>query len=549
MTGVLLVAAALYAATPSVGVGEDRWVFLFGYSLLNAEHVQAMEEIIERAGSSGYNGAVLGGVDRMSQQSPEYFEHLARIQESCRANGVELIPTLFSVGYGGSILSHDRNLAEGLPVIDAPFRVDGAEARLASTDSAAIDNGGFETFDGDVFPGFSFHDEPGVVSFADTDVFHGGRASMRFEASATNEHGHGRVMQVVAVESRRCYRIRVWVKTEDLGPDGALRMMVLDEGRDLAPREFRVPATSDWQELTMLFNSQTSASVRVYAGLWNGEHGRLWVDDWSIEEVGLLNVLRREGTPVTVTNADRSVTYEEGRDYLRVEDPELSPWRTDRESPPLPLAEGGRIADGDDLRVSSYHPMVVNRSQVTICMGEERVYEIMDAEAKLLAERLPSRTLLLATDEVRAGGSCEACRGRNMGELLGECITRQAEMLRRYNPGARIAIWSDMLDPHHNAHGDYYLVEGDFTGSWEHVPDDLVIAVWGGAPREDSLRFFSDRGSSTLIACYYDADDLTDVGRWLDLARGTPHVQGFMYTTWERRYGLLEAFGALLASD
>ena len=549
MTGVLLVAAALYAATPSVGVGEDRWVFLFGYSLLNAEHVQAMEEIIERAGSSGYNGAVLGGVDRMSQQSPEYFEHLARIQESCRANGVELIPTLFSVGYGGSILSHDRNVAEGLPVIDAPFRVDGAEARLASTDSAAIDNGGFETFDGDVFPGFSFHDEPGVVSFADTDVFHGGRASMRFEASATNEHGHGRVMQVVAVESRRCYRIRVWVKTEDLGPDGALRMMVLDEGRDLAPREFRVPATSDWQELTMLFNSQTSASVRVYAGLWNGEHGRLWVDDWSIEEVGLLNVLRREGTPVTVTNADRSVTYEEGRDYLRVEDPELSPWRTDRESPPLPLAEGGRIADGDDLRVSSYHPMVVNRSQVTICMGEERVYEIMDAEAKLLAERLPSRTLLLATDEVRAGGSCEACRGRNMGELLGECITRQAEMLRRYNPGARIAIWSDMLDPHHNAHGDYYLVEGDFTGSWEHVPDDLVIAVWGGAPREDSLRFFSDRGSSTLIACYYDADDLTDVGRWLDLARGTPHVQGFMYTTWERRYGLLEAFGALLASD
>jgi hypothetical protein len=299
----------------------------------------------------------------------------------------------------------------------------------------------------------------------------------------------------------------------------------------------------------MLFNSQTSTSVRVYAGLWNGERGRLWLDDWSIEEVGLLNVLRRDGTPVSVTSADGGVTYAEGSDYGRIEDPELSPWRADRDSPPLRIPDGSRISDGDDLLVSWYHPMVVNRSQVTICMGEERIYETMDREAKLLAEHLPSRTFLLATDEVRAGGSCEACRGRDMGELLGECITRQTAIIRRYNPGARIAIWSDMLDPHLNAHGDYYLVEGDFTGSWEHVPSDLLIAVWGGAPREDSLRFFADRGSPTLIACYYDADDLTQVQRWLDLARAAPHVSGFMYTTWQRKYALLEEFGALVRSD
>jgi hypothetical protein len=549
MTSVILITAALFAATPASDIGEDRWVFLFGYSLLNDEHVLAMERVIERAGASGYNGAVLGGVDRMSQQPPEYFRSLARIKESCRANGVELIPTLFSVGYGGSILSHDRNLAEGMPVVDAPFRVEGAQAQLAPSDATFIANGGFETFDGDAVSGFSFHDDPGLVTFADTDVFHGGGASMRVEASATNEHGHGRVMQVVDVTPHRCYRVRMWVKTEDFGPDGALRMMVLADGRNLAPRDFRVPATADWQELTMLFNSRTATSVRVYAGLWNGSRGQLWLDDWSIEEVGLLNVLRRDGTPVRVTNADGSVTYEEGRDYRWVEDPDMSPWRDDHESPPLRIGEGSRIADGDDLLVSWYHPMMVNRSQVTVCMGEERIYEIMDAEAKLLAEHLPARTLLLATDEVRSGGTCEACRGRNMGELLGECITRQTGILRRYNPGARVAIWSDMLDPHHNAHGDYYLVEGDFTGSWEHVPDDLLIAVWGGGPREDSLRFFADRGSPTIIACYYDADDLTDVGRWLGLARDTGHIQGFMYTTWERKYGLLEEFSELLRAD
>jgi hypothetical protein len=52
----------------------------------------------------------------------------------------------------------------------------------------------------------------------------------------------------------------------------------------------------------------------------------------------------------------------------------------------------------------------------------------------------------------------------------GQCITKQVQILRRHLPGAEIYIWSDMLDPHHNARGDYYLVDGDFTGSWKHVP-------------------------------------------------------------------------------
>ena len=101
---------------------------------------------------------------------------------------------------------------------------------------------------------------------------------------------------------------------------------------------------------------------------------------------------------------------------------------------------------------------------------------------------------MLNMDEIRMGGTCRACRGRNMGELLGECITRQVQILRRHMPGAEVYIWCDMLDPNHNAHGDYYLVEGDFTGSWKHIPKDLTIAVWGGAPREKSLRFFADQG-------------------------------------------------------
>ena len=133
-----------------------------------------------------------------------------------------------------------------------------------------------------------------------------------------------------------------------------------------------------------------------------------------------------------------------------------------------------------------------------------------------------------------------------MGQLLGRCITRQAQIIRKYIPAAQIYVWSDMLDPNHNAHGNYYLVNGDFSGSWNHVPKDLVMAVWGGEPREKSLRFFAGEGFQSLVACYYDADDLNEVKGWLQLARQVPNVRGLMYTPWQKKYSLLPAFGDLL---
>jgi hypothetical protein len=70
--------------------------------------------------------------------------------------------------------------------------------------------------------------------------------------------------------------------------------------------------------------------------------------------------------------------------------------------------------------------------------------------------------------------------------------------------------------------------------------------VWGGAPRPKSLEFFAGQGFSTLVACYYDADDLRSTRGWLDAAKNLRNVRGFMYTPWTKKYGLLADFGALL---
>jgi hypothetical protein len=509
--------------------------------------VTEIAQVLDTAGQHGLNGAVLSaGLDTLCKKTPDYFRRLEAVKQACARNKLDLIPAVFSVGYGGAALAHERDLAEGLPVEAAPFVAQGNEARLVPDPNVRLVNGGFEEFTGNRFKGFNFHDQPGEVSFVDTQVRHSGRASLRLENFTANPHGHGRVMQEVRVRPRRCYRLTLWVKTEGLQPTSAFQMTVLAKNRSLAPRTFRLQSTGDWQKLVTVFNSLSFDSVRIYAGLWGGKAGKVWLDDWAIEEVGPLNVLRRPGTPVTVRSEDGSVTYVEGRDYAPLVDPDYSPYRVDRPAPTLKLLPGSRIQHGQRLRVSWYHPMVIHDSQITVCMAEPALYSYLEHEARLLAERLAPRRVLLNMDEIRMGGSCQACRGRNMAELLGECVTRQVQTLRRYMPNVEVLIWSDMLDPHHNAHADYYLVEGDYTGSWRHVPQDLIMAVWGGKPREKSLRFFAEQGFRTLIACYYDADDLSEVKGWLELAGQTPNVRGFMYTPWQKKYGLLGAFGDLL---
>jgi hypothetical protein len=85
------------------------------------------------------------------------------------------------------------------------------------------------------------------------------------------------------------------------------------------------------------------------------------------------------------------------------------------------------------------------------------------------------------------------------------------------------------------------------AGSWEGLPPEAMIANWNGGKREASLKFFADIGHTQLIAGYYDHDDLSDIKKWVEAAKGKPGVTGFMYTTWEHKFGMLEAYGKALS--
>ena len=81
---------------------EDRFVWIFGWSLSRDSDVEEISRIFETAAQHGINGAVVSfGLDTLCKQTPDYFRRLDEVRTACERNHLELIPAVFSVGYGG----------------------------------------------------------------------------------------------------------------------------------------------------------------------------------------------------------------------------------------------------------------------------------------------------------------------------------------------------------------------------------------------------------------------------------------------------------------
>jgi hypothetical protein len=550
MTILRCLAAVLLLTCSALAQYPYRWVYV-SRSLQQDSDVDDFRSIARVASEHGLTGVMLSAsFDNLDRQGEAYLKRLAAVRQIAQEYSIEIIPLFFSPGYAGGILAHNRNLAEGLAVEGALYVASEGEARFVPDPPVVVVNGSFEQSNGNTVQGYRLQDSPGVISFVDYNVAHGGRVSLRFENFTANPHGHGRIMQEIPVHPNRCYRVTAWVKTQDLEPATAFRIKVLTaDGQALAAWDPKIIPTTDWRKLTFGFNSGKNEQIRLYAGTWGAKSGKFWIDDWQIEEVGLINVLCRGGTPIRVTGAGGGTAYLKGMDFASITDPQLN-FRFDHDASPIRLLSGSRISEGERLRVSYYHGISINDGQVSACMSEPETFEILARNARLLHELLAPKKYMLSIDEIRSGGSCEACKRRNMtmGQVLGNFLTRGISAIKMNNPDAEVFAWSDMLDPNHNAHGGYYLVDGDFTGSWENIPGDLRIVCWYYAKCWESLKFFAERGFKTLAGAYYDGDDLTNPKGWLEALRNTPGALGIMYTTWENRYGLLSDFGDLVSS-
>ncbi len=534
---------------------DRRWVWVMS-NLLVEKEADRVVALIERAGRAGYNGVVISDykLNFLGRMPKHYFDHVGRVQAAAGRSGVEIIPAVFPIGYSNGLLSNDTNLAEGMPVVGSPYVAKGGEAVLVADPKARVVNGDLEETRGDTFVGYGYQDNPGKTTVADREVAHRGKVSCRMQDLATTPVA--RLIQSVKVRPQACYRLSCWAKTRDLEPTGAFRLMAMGAkgGTPLSFHEGGLEPTRDWTRIEVVFNSQDQTEVNLYAGLWDGRSGTLWLDELALEEMALVNVLRRDGCPLTVTSEDGKTTFEEGRDFEPVRDPKLGqvPYEGEYDfghpGAPIRLARGSRIGDGTRLRVGWYHPVLVLGSYAMCCPSEPKVYDLLRDQARRVQDLFHPKTVFMQHDEIRVANWCRACRSRGLtpGALLADNARKCTAILKETSPGARVVVWSDMFDPTHNAvKGPYYLVNGSLEGSWEGLDPSVIVADWNGGKPKASLDFFARRGHETVIAGYYDADD--NLATWDAAARGVPKVVGFMYTTWRSKFDDLERYGKFLA--
>jgi hypothetical protein len=506
---LLLVSTPLLAAEP-----RQLWLY-YPTNLQSDDNIPKLEQVWRRAAAAGYTHVLLADskfarLGHLQGMEKRYFGNIEKVKKLAKELNLEVVPALFQIGYSNSMLWHDPNLAEGLPVRAAPFVVRDGLATAITDPPLSLNK----------------------PAYKDDSVSIAGAT-----ATLTSPVGNARFYYRLTVPPFRVYHVSVKIKTDDF--TGRPEIKALAGNRSLQFANLKVKKTQDWTEHHVVFNTLDHEQVNLYFGVWGTARGTLQWKDWMIEEAGLVNVLRRPGAPFSIQG------YTEGTDYEPVIDPQLGnqPWAGEydvwHEPPPIRTRN---VPEGARLRVSWHHAMTIYDGQVSCCPSEPKTMDLLADEARRVRAAWGAAGYMMSHDEVRTLNWDASCQERNL--YPGRILAENAQACVRLLEGSQVYAWSDMFDPHHNAVKDYYLVRGDLAGSWEGLDKSVTIMNWNFDKRNESLKFFAGRGHEQIIAAYYDGP-VERIQQWLAAADGVPGVIGVMYTTWENDYAHMEAFARL----
>jgi hypothetical protein len=527
----LCMAVAIAAPCTLLSAPLQKWIYCGANLLVDAE-VEHVEKLLRRGAAAGYDHMVIADskFNRLHEMPEKYFAHLKAVQALATELHIEIVPTVLSMGYSNDFLGADPNLAEGLPVKDALFVVKNGQAHAVTEAPATLRNGDFS--DASRKNGWNVLDdcvriEDGAVHMKDP----GGKNS--------------RITQNLELKPFHVYHLTMRVKSKDFSEKPEAK--VLTKGRQLNYAFLGAKQTQDWTTHHVIFNSLDNTSATLYLGAWGAQRGELWFDDVTLQEAGLVNLLRRPGCPFEIKTED-GVVLKEGKDYESVQDKDMGvhPYAGCYDVWHEPPSIKTKLPDGTRLRVSFYHPMSIYDEQMCACPSEPQTLQLLRRQARQVNDAMHPTSFMMSHDEWRVMNWCEACQKRKLD--AGAMIALNAEdctgFLKSTAPTAKIYVWNDMFDPHHNAQKSYYLVRGDLTGSWEGLSKDVVIMNWNLDKLKESLAFFSGRGHQQIIAGYYDSD-VNKLKAHLTTTKDVRGVVGVMYTTWQRKYEDLEAFARI----
>ena len=551
---------AVFFAALSVAASAERfsarWFFM-ARAVVSMEDVAFITNTVAKAADCGYNGMMLAGMDNVGIWPDWRRRRLQVIRRFCADKGVEIVPMVWSIGYG-TMLDRDLSLAEGQEVASVPYVRRGGRAVFCPDGGSDVlaGDGGFENVEvrgSKKLPaGWDAWDHVGTVVAMDSETSRSGGRSMRLSRFDVSDGGQARLLhKPLGLRPGRQYAVTGYMKASaDFSPRSALRVMAMQNGSVITLTSVLTrKGAADWTRFSVPIVLGEEGDISLYIGTWEAKSGTVWIDDVCVEDLGICGVLRRGGCPFTVADAETGRVYREGVDYDEVRSVKSIMFPKEPQSLELSIPAGSAMREGGRLLVSGYVPVTVKGgSQCSTCMSEESLYRHFLDSAKGVKAELGPKTWMISMDEIRMGGTCAACRARNtdMAHILGDCVTRQRRIIKQVSPDARICMWSDMFNPAQNAKERYYYCRGSFVGSWRLIPHDIVMVDWYGRKFSESLPFWRSEGFDVIVASYYDESMEKRTVPDVTIAAAQPNVLGAVYTTWRGDYANLRSFAETL---
>jgi hypothetical protein len=476
---------------------------------------------------------------------------MTTVIQYAQSKGLAVMPLVAPYGASYDMLMENPNWAEGEQMVGTEFKVDPTGKTLQVVNSfPGLVNGGFESGQTAWFG----YGDAGVS--VDTTVAHSGSAS----ALIANAPANARLSQTFTVQPWRQYHMQMFYQTQSFQGYSQVELFADNNvAYNRVNQPLTLAATQGWTEWDQTFNSGPHTSITILMGVWGGSKGDLWFDDISLQETGLVYVLRGTSTPLTVYNpANPTQVFKENTDFGAISDPQLSgpaPYFQDNWHQPMtvPVPSGSSLQPGQTVAMNWYaiQPEYGNAGASLTDPGPA-LWRTQNAAA--VGTMFPNAAgYFLSYDEMRHMDSTASAKAMNMtpAQLLDWHFNQTYSIFRGLKPQAPIYAWGDMFDPNMNAINNYYLVEGDLTGSWTGLPADVIFMNWNLSALNTSAAWFAGKNAQQpvahqqVIAGYYDSGNGgTSATTELAQVSGVPGVLGMMYTTFTDDYTQLGAFAS-----
>jgi len=531
-------------------------------------HYELANEVLEQAAANCYNGVVLadGKILNLSIHGDFYLNKLNEFLNLADALGLTVYPSS-SPQY--SVLQYNPHLAEGLPVNDAPFIVD-QNGILVNNPN---DNFPFTTENFDtpttVNPNWGYSDDVSIEN-----------GNAVFDIQYSTESVTSQIYRYLDVQPFRNYHVSFSLKVEeqDLSKFEELTWAFRIQGNELDYRNLyygklksEIAANNqngiDWYDYNFTFNTLEAENIIMdFRTISKETNSKIYLDNVTVQPTGLNNIIRRDGTPVSIKNVTKNVYLTEGNEIGALLDPLLvDQWVGDyHDWHPQPVIQTNlshpNISVGDEIEISYYHAGLI-REGAYASLTHPEVFDITQNQfttlRSLWAEE--NRNIFdgwfFGHDEIRVHGW-----DLNPQGSPGANLAYHFDMLYNQIPAnEKIIIWNDMFDPFANAYeyqdgsGDYdwwtpeyYLVKDRWTNSHVNFPSDVIVLNWNRddrnistdennikLPRIESAKFFDGRGNTQILGGYYDQDLNIISDRISELnINGVEDIAGVMYCTW-----------------